>query len=620
MKRALDLWRRATQVNTDGAADGELLARFIQERDEDAFAQLVDRHGPLVYGACRRLLLNPLDVEDVFQATFLVLVRRAAHLRDRTLAPWLHQVAVWTASNLRRRNARRLAAIERLGEIPAARAVPDLTSVDARLDVDTLLLSLPRKYRVPLVLCCLQGCTKQEAAAQLGCPVNTVSSLLGRGLAKLRKRVAGRDPAIVLAIAGSFTVPSVLHSAAIRAAIMFHTSALSVAASPAVAALTQGVLRMFWLKKLAFASVVLVAIGTMGLGIWGSGTGQQATAQVIADPKQDLNRQFEDNNARMRQERMERSLEELNARVKRLESQFDRDMPAQGGGGSLELIVGSGQPPLEIKELDKNGKVLLRVWPSDLNALKLFLTRSHMDRDGPRRLVARVDKDYPADKVKEVFAICREAGYNPDGVPPARPTGTSSMPSEEQKAYVIEPPDIVRIEIGLRHEKGLEPIHQLPSGADYIVRPDGTVSLGTFWSPVHVAGMSPPAAADAIRKHILAECVLNNRVMTPAALVVNLDVVSTNSKVYYVINAGPEGESVTRLPITGKDTVLSAIMSQEVPKSDHGVAEMFILRPDGTGNNKKISVDWKAIAETGSKERTNYPILAGDRIFVKLQK
>src|SRR4051812_8828735 len=196
MRRLFDLWRRAGPIAAAAGPDADLLRRFAHHRDDDAFAHLLARHGPLVYAACRRLLPDPLDVEDAFQATFLVLVRRADAAAGRPLGPWLHRVAVWTARNLRRRNAARLAVTVPLGEHAAT---PQ--AADARMDVDAALAALPRKYRVPVVLCHLQGWTRGELAALLGCPESTASSLVGRGIAKLRKRLAGRDPTALLTAA-----------------------------------------------------------------------------------------------------------------------------------------------------------------------------------------------------------------------------------------------------------------------------------------------------------------------------------------------------------------------------------------------------------------------------------
>src|SRR5581483_9191387 len=196
------------------------------------FAELVDRLGPLVYGACRRLLSNPADVEDAFQATFLVLVRRADTLAGRSVGPWLHRVAVWTARSFRRRIARSLAGP--LDDSPGPGTPPGLDATDARLDIDAAVSALPEKYRVP---------------------------------------------AMVLAVAGAAAVPPGLCASAVRAAGLYRTSSLAAAASPAVAELTEGVLRMFPMKKLAAGLAAAVAVAGLGFGL-AAGTGPRAEAQA----------------------------------------------------------------------------------------------------------------------------------------------------------------------------------------------------------------------------------------------------------------------------------------------------------------------------------------------------
>jgi len=134
--------------------DGELLSGFLTHGAEDDFAELVRRHGPLVWGVCRRALPDQADAEDAFQATFLVLLRRGRKLTGYpTIGPWLHKVAAWTARNVRRRNARRLARQTALpDQLPATVADKDLP-----LDIDAALLTLPEKFRSPIVLCHLLG-------------------------------------------------------------------------------------------------------------------------------------------------------------------------------------------------------------------------------------------------------------------------------------------------------------------------------------------------------------------------------------------------------------------------------------------------------------------------------
>ena len=144
---------------------GQLLERFAADRDEAAFEALVTRHGPMVLGTCRRMLADPHDVEDAFQATFLVLARKAGSIRDGDrLGPWLHGVARRVAPGPgpwpRRRNARERPG----GEEPAVEPPDALEAVEVRAALDEELARLPEKYRAPLVLCYLEGLTHDEAA------------------------------------------------------------------------------------------------------------------------------------------------------------------------------------------------------------------------------------------------------------------------------------------------------------------------------------------------------------------------------------------------------------------------------------------------------------------------
>ena len=260
------------ELTADRRTDGELLAAFAAGPSEDAFAELVRRHGPLVWGACRRLLPDPSDAEDAFQAAFLVLVRRARGLtRCATLGPWLHRVAVWTARNVRRKNARRLARQSALPEHvpdPAPRPDPDL-----KADLDAALLALPARYRDPILLCHLQGFSRREAAERLGCAEGTLSAWLNRGLAKLRDRLRGLDPAKVLGV-GIVSVPAALTATTARAAVATAVAAAGV--PPAVSSLVEGVLHMFWVKKATAAAVALCAVFALGTGV-GLGTRTGAT-------------------------------------------------------------------------------------------------------------------------------------------------------------------------------------------------------------------------------------------------------------------------------------------------------------------------------------------------------
>src|SRR5262249_17073949 len=167
-------------------ADRELLQRFATRRDEAAFAALVRRHGPMVFHLCRRILHNEHDAEDAFQATFLVLSGKAGLLRPRTsLGGWLHGVAYRIAQKARVAGARRARHEGRAAARQVADPLAQITLAEAHELLDRELARLPDKFRVPLVLCYLEGLTRDEAAQQLGWSPGTLKSRLEQARQRL---------------------------------------------------------------------------------------------------------------------------------------------------------------------------------------------------------------------------------------------------------------------------------------------------------------------------------------------------------------------------------------------------------------------------------------------------
>jgi RNA polymerase sigma factor (sigma-70 family) len=179
--------------------DGQLIRRFANERDERAFAELVERRGALVAGVCARMLRHREDAEDAFQAVFMVLARRAASLRgDASLAGWLHAVAVRVCLAQRSANLRTQRRVQEAAEVAKETHRPDQWA-ELRLVIDEELAALPQRLGEVLVLCDLEGRTRDEVARALSIPVGTVSSRLARGRNRIRDRLV-RDG---LPIAGS---------------------------------------------------------------------------------------------------------------------------------------------------------------------------------------------------------------------------------------------------------------------------------------------------------------------------------------------------------------------------------------------------------------------------------
>jgi RNA polymerase sigma factor (sigma-70 family) len=218
-------WARSRSASA--CSDGELLERFIAARDETAFATLMDRYGPLILGVCRRVLRRPQDIEDAFQATFLVLLRNARSIVKKTsLSAWLYGVAYRTSLKARAKAERRHLREQAVDEanLPsrawAAKDGPALASV-----VDQEISGLPEKYRAVILACCLQEKTNEEAAQELGWAVGTVWSRLSRGRELLRKRLARRGVEVAGAALGALLAKngtaqaSLVHSA-FRAALL----------------------------------------------------------------------------------------------------------------------------------------------------------------------------------------------------------------------------------------------------------------------------------------------------------------------------------------------------------------------------------------------------------------
>jgi RNA polymerase sigma-70 factor (ECF subfamily) len=264
--------RRSLRCREGDFSDSDLLDCFIARRDELAFTALMERHGPMVLGVCRRILRNEADAEDAFQAVFLVLVRKAASIHPRArVGNRLYGVAHSTALKARAMRSKRWA---RESEA-AARPRPEHSAHPANHLTELLdqeLTALPDKYRAPIVLCDLEGSSIKKAAQQLGCPPGTIGTRLARGRSLLSRRLArhglavsGGTIATAIVPNAAHAVPPLLMNSTLRAAIVAATGRAMAAGviSARVATLTEGVLNTMLLTKLKLTAVALSAIAVV---------------------------------------------------------------------------------------------------------------------------------------------------------------------------------------------------------------------------------------------------------------------------------------------------------------------------------------------------------------------
>jgi RNA polymerase sigma factor (sigma-70 family) len=294
MCRVLQTLRRAAlRQDEPSLTDGEVLERFLCGRDEAAFEALVRRHGPMVLGVCLRVLGHAQDAEDAFQATFLVLVRKAATIRPREMVgKWLYGVACNTAWKAKAMATKRRLRERQVADLPEPAAPPERVSEEVQRLLDLELSRLPDKYRVPIILCELEGKSYKEAARLIGVSPGAVSVRLVRARAALAKRLARHGLAVSIASlatalsgrAASASVPAQLVAATVRGAGLAGSGPAVGLVSKKVAALTQGVLKGMLLSKLKIAlAVVLVA----GVGIGAGGLLYRSQAAPPAAPGQD---------------------------------------------------------------------------------------------------------------------------------------------------------------------------------------------------------------------------------------------------------------------------------------------------------------------------------------------
>jgi RNA polymerase sigma factor (sigma-70 family) len=283
------LLHRLRQVSDEPASDAELLARFAQRCDENAFATLVGRHGTMVLNVCRRVLRDEHAAEDAFQAAFLVLARKSGSLRrPESVASWLYGVAYRVALKARGRVKQALPQADAPEPVDSEPDVlSQLTAWELLEVLEEEIQRLPEVCRLPVVLCCLEGFSLEESARRLGWSRGSVKGRLARGRKLLHQRLVKRGLSLSAALGVVETargamafVPVGLSEATVRGVLAFVVGAADGAVSPQVIALATGVLQAMSTSKLKAVVVLLVLTGLAGAGVgwWGMAPGKDGGA------------------------------------------------------------------------------------------------------------------------------------------------------------------------------------------------------------------------------------------------------------------------------------------------------------------------------------------------------
>jgi RNA polymerase sigma factor (sigma-70 family) len=579
-----DLRRLFSDGTLTGLDDAALLGRFIAHRDERAFEAIVARHGRMVLGVCRGILPDPHAAEDAFQATFLILARKARSIRvDGSLGRWLYGVARRVARRARtdqtRLDARKSGCLA-VDEVPAP-IHPEPCERIATLH--EVVGRLPEKFRAPIILCYLEGHTHEEAARLLHWPLGTVKGRLARARGRLRERLTRRGFApsaglLGLSLAGesgiaapflSTQLVKVTTQAALRLA---GKSFLPTTAVTSSSALVKGVLEGMILHKLKVAAVFL-GLGALGAGVYAQnghgpiGEGKSTTPaarKFAADPVLPTN--AESNRRRV----IATEIVDLKAEAQSLRESLKRlEIATARAETLLNRLQESAKPPGELPRLPG-----------------VTVRRRHLQERSST---------------------------------PSRPTADAKPRRPTPPEYVVDPPDLVHIQVfGTLPKEGLD--------GNHLVGPDGRMELGPY-GRVFAEGMTVDEIKERIVDRLRAyfsdeELGLRARnderenvaFFFRDTTALSVQVSGYNSKVYYV-----QGQVAApgRLPCTGNNTVLDALTYAGGVLSDQENVSIQLVRPSANPGEKAniLDIDLKAIID--GDQTTNYPVLPFDRIVVR---
>jgi RNA polymerase sigma factor (sigma-70 family) len=346
-----DLRQLLARPSTPGCSDAQLLQRFLAQRDESAFELLVWRHGPMVHGVCLRVLRDEHAAEDAFQATLLVLARKASSIgRREALGSWLYKVAYRVALRARYGALRRARREQTLAQLPAV-VDPHVPASPAwaelRPVLDEELDRLGEKHRAAVVLCYLEGLTNEEAARQLNCPVGTLKTRLAKARRLLGAQLARRGLALGAALLATEALPlgaaprAALVGATARAALLLATGKLAdgCAVSAQVIGLAEGVLRAMMVTKVKLATVALA----VGLVLVGAGTASyQALAEAPGgEQKEAAPPAPKPTPAEMRVKRLTKQISELTQELRQAEEEAARERAVPPQKTPVAVIFGN---------------------------------------------------------------------------------------------------------------------------------------------------------------------------------------------------------------------------------------------------------------------------------------
>ena len=530
---------------TASLAEGQLLDRFLDTGDEAAFEAILAAHGPMVLAVCRGMLADLHSADDAFQATFLILVKKARSIdRPDLLGPWLHGVAHKVAARSRSRSYRDKTSSD-LDEIPqVSPAADDLDRRERARLLHEEVAGLPAKYRSPVVLCHLEGLSHDEAARRLGWPVGTVRGRLSRARDRLRVRLTRRGAApavgaIVAALAADTRagVPSALMHRTLTLALQQATTKAGAAlAASAVVALSRevSISMLFTPAKLAATGLAAAAMAA-GVGVWAMqaddpprGDRPPAAAKIAVDAPRPT--ASADLSPRLPQvSTAVRSTPDL--------SGSDEPRPASVHEGTRTLDtkqylaktrneVDAGLATLSWQVADlENRLATARVGMARLKAVKEAIEAQHDDRGNPpsRVMPAPIalpmpDRDPLAAPPPEASVVLPPPGFpvqppstaSPRLDPPPMPAPETGPPADIIAPSVVLPPttapessvppvvvpgQAIRVEV-------LEALPGRPISGIHKVRSDGTISLAYYGNGLKVAGLDEQQIKEKVVKHL----------------------------------------------------------------------------------------------------------------------